>query len=194
MGRTGRDPLADPRLAKIRKTGWSLPLRATLSLSTHVMSTKAKLPVLVLILLITLGIGAIGAWVTAPAIPSWYAALNKPSFNPPNWLFAPVWSALYCLMSVAIWLAWRRAPGSQASLLLTVYGIQLAANLLWSILFFAGHLPSLALADCLLLTILIAWMIRLSGKASRLAGWLLVPYLLWVSFAALLNAAIIALN
>jgi tryptophan-rich sensory protein len=131
---------------------------------------------------------------TAPNIAGWYAGLTKPAFNPPNWIFGPVWSLLYAVMSVAAWLAWRSAPGKQANRILVIYALQLGVNLLWSVLFFGLHLPVLALIDCLVLLVLIILMAWFYGRFSALAGWLLLPYGLWVSFASLLNAAIVYLN
>ncbi|HVJ35217.1 MAG TPA: TspO/MBR family protein [Terriglobia bacterium] len=153
-----------------------------------------KILALVLILAATFGVGAVGAWVTAPNIPEWYESLNKPNFNPPNWLFAPIWSALYLLVSIAIWLAWQSAPAARRLGLLAIYGGHLALNMLWSIFFFAMHLPLLAYIDCLLLALVIAWMMVRFRRVNRFAAWLLAPYLLWVAFATLLNIAIVLLN
>lgn len=158
------------------------------------ISRTRKILALALILAATFGVGAIGAWVTAPSIPEWYESLNKPNFNPPNWLFAPIWSALYLLVSIAIWLAWQSAPAARRLALLAIYGGQLALNMLWSILFFAMHLPLLAYVDCLVLALVIAWMMVRFRRVNRFAAWLLAPYLLWVAFATLLNIAIVLLN
>jgi tryptophan-rich sensory protein len=150
--------------------------------------------VLAAILAISFTIAALGGWVTAPAIPTWYAGLAKPSFNPPDWIFGPVWTALYLMMSISAWLAWRAAPPAGKAGILLLYGVQLGVNLLWSILFFALHLPLLALIDCLALLGLIGAMVVSFRRQSSLAAWMLVPYGLWVSFACLLNAAIVQLN
>ncbi|HVI91168.1 MAG TPA: TspO/MBR family protein [Dongiaceae bacterium] len=153
-----------------------------------------RIAALAFILAVTFGIGAVGGWVTAPNIPGWYENLNKPNFNPPNWLFAPVWSALYFVISIAAWLAWQAAPATQRLSLLAIYGGQLVLNMLWSIFFFALHQPLLAYVDCLLLAATIAWMMVRFRRVNRLAGWLIFPYLLWVAFATLLNIAIVLLN
>jgi len=142
----------------------------------------------------TFAIAAIGGWLTAPSIPDWYAGLTKPSFNPPNNLFGPVWSLLYLMMSIAAWLAWRSASGGERSRILLIYVGQLAVNLFWSALFFNLHLTLAALADCLTLLILIIWMSFFFGRFNRTAGWLLLPYIVWVAFACFLNGSIVMLN
>jgi tryptophan-rich sensory protein len=142
----------------------------------------------------TFAVAALGSWLTMPSIHGWYAGLAKPSFNPPDSLFGPVWSALYFLMSMAVWLAWRSAPPVWRLRVLLIYIAQLALNLFWSILFFALHLPLLALIDCLALLAAIVWAISVFRQFSPTAGWLLMPYAIWVAFACLLNGAIIHLN
>lgn len=124
----------------------------------------------------------------------WYASLDKPSWNPPNWIFGPVWSVLYLTIAVAGWLAWdrrgpRRAPGAWAA-----YAGQLLGNGLWSWLFFGLHLPGWALVDLALLWVFIVLTIVWLWKIRPLAGAILVPYLLWVTFAGFLNAALWRLN
>ena len=125
---------------------------------------------------------------------SWYETLVKPAWTPPNWLFGPVWTALYIMIAVSGWLIWRQAETSHVRLALIVFAAQLALNSLWSWLFFGLQRPDLALIDILLLEGAIAWMIVLFWPLSRLAGALLIPYLIWVSFATLLNAALWRLN
>lgn len=142
---------------------------------------------------IALGIGAVGSFFTTPEIPAWYATLNKPSFNPPNWVFAPVWTTLYVMMAVAAWLVWRTHK-PETHYALTVYGVQLALNFFWSILFFRLHSPGLALIDILAMWLAIATTIALFWPIDWRAGALLVPYLAWVSYATALNAAIWVLN
>jgi tryptophan-rich sensory protein len=142
----------------------------------------------------TFAIAAIGGWVTAPNIASWYDQLAKPSFNPPDWLFGPVWWLLYLLMSIGTWLAWRSAPERDRRPLLILYAVQLAINLLWSILFFGLHLPVLAFADCLLLLAATVTLMIFCGRFNSPAAWLLLPYPLWVAFASVLNGAIVLLN
>jgi len=147
--------------------------------------------------LIPLVIGLFGSFFTSGAIPTWYAGLNKPFFNPPNWIFAPVWTLLYILIGISIYLIWtgRENKGKVSKkTVLIVFGIQLFLNLLWSVLFFGNHLISLAFADIILLWISILVNIYFCWKISKKSAWLLLPYLLWVSFASVLNFAILILN
>ena len=137
--------------------------------------------------------GAIGSWATYRNVREWYPSLVKPAWNPPNWLFAPVWTTLYVLMGVAIWRAWR-AGGPAASPLVRVYFVQLLLNALWSVLFFGLKQPAWALADIGVLWILLAWLQAGLWRADRVAGGLWLPYLLWVTFATALNVAIVRLN
>lgn len=134
--------------------------------------------------------GLAGTVFTAQAIPEWYALLNKPSFSPPNWLFGPVWITLYLMMGTAAWLVWRR-EGIGA---LRVFWVQLALNALWTPLFFGLQNPLAGLVCIVLMWLAIAWTIVGFWRVSRLAALLLVPYLIWVSFATVLNAAIYVLN
>ena len=124
---------------------------------------------------------------------AWYAALAKPSWTPPGWLFAPVWSVLYLAIGVAGWLVWR-AGGRGAVVPLAIWLAQLAANAAWSWLFFGRHRPGGALADIAVLLVLILAFIVAARPWSRGAAWLFVPYAAWVLFAASLNAAIVRLN
>jgi tryptophan-rich sensory protein len=138
-------------------------------------------------LLIAFLAGAVGAIASADAA-SFYVQLSRPTWAPPAWVFGPVWSVLYALMGVAAWLVWR-SPGSK-SMALALFGAQLVANALWSWLFFAWHHGALAAVEVLLLLALIAATVAAFWRASRLAAMLLVPYLLWVGFAAVLTWAI----
>ncbi len=134
-----------------------------------------------------------GSVVTTPQIGSWYSTLTKPSWNPPSWIFGPVWTVLYCMMAVAAWLVWRKEPGGFSPPLRWFY-LQLALNAVWSPLFFGLHRPGLALVDLVLLWGAIAVTTFIFWKRSTLAGALFVPYLAWVSFASTLNFAIWRLN
>ena len=142
---------------------------------------------------INIAISALGGWATAASVGTWYQALAKPAFNPPDWIFAPVWSALYLMIAIAGWRVWRRGSGD-ARLALTVYAVQLALNLAWSFVFFGARLigPALAVIAALLAAILANAF--LFWRIDRAAGALLVPYAAWVSFAAVLNAALWRLN
>ena len=124
----------------------------------------------------------------------WYERLNKPRWRPPNRLFAPVWTLLYAMIALAGWLVWQRAGFTAAMLPLSIYGLQLVLNAGWSPLFFGLHRPDLGFADIVLLWLSIVATIALFAAIHLGAAVLLVPYLLWVTFAALLNFAIWRLN
>jgi len=145
-------------------------------------------------LVVCFGASAIGSAATISEINGWYAGLEKPSFNPPNWIFGPVWSVLFFSMAVAAWLVWRRFGFAGAKAALVVFLVQLVANVIWSVLFFGMHSPRMAFYWICLLWVLIATTILLFWLKSRLAGGLLVPYLTWVSFAGVLNFWIWQLN
>ena len=124
----------------------------------------------------------------------WYASLEKPSWNPPSWIFGPVWSLLYTLMAVAAWLVWRQGGWTARRKELSWYGIQLLLNAAWTPVFFGLHLPALALVNLILLNLAVAITIITFFRATKTAGWLLVPYQLWLLFAAVLNATLWWLN
>ena len=138
--------------------------------------------------------GACG-WIGAQFEPgAWHAALSKPAWNPPNWVFAPVWTTLYLLIAVAGWRAWRERPTGSTRNTKVFWVLQLVLNGLWSWLFFGLHEPLWALVDIILLLIAITGFIWASFKHDRIAAWLFAPYLLWVAFATALNTAIWWLN
>jgi translocator protein len=147
-----------------------------------------------LLVLLALVVGGSSGFITAESIPGWYAGLNKPWFNPPNWLFGPVWTVLYVLMGVAGGTVWSTAPGPQRTRAMALWVLQLALNALWSIVFFGLKTPGLALAEILLLLLSIALCMRAFRGLHPWAHLLLVPYVLWVSFASVLNGAIWWLN
>lgn len=140
--------------------------------------------------------GAIGSVFTVTSLDSWYANLVKPSFNPPGWVFGPVWTLLYTLMGIAAWLVWKRGSlsGPPVRGALTLFLLQLALNALWSVLFFGLKSPLLALVDIAALLAAIVATIAVFRPISPAAAWLMTPYLAWVAFAAILNAAIWRLN
>lgn len=138
-------------------------------------------------LLVTFAAAAVGAVASVDAA-SFYAQLSKPSWAPPAWVFGPVWSGLYALMGIAAWLVWR-SPGSKA-VALGLFGAQLAANALWSWLFFAWHRGALAAVEVLVLLVLIVATMVAFWRSSRPAALLLLPYLLWVGFASALTWAV----
>lgn len=145
-------------------------------------------------ILIPLAIGGISGFATASSISDWYVSLNKPSFNPPNYLFAPVWTCLYLLMGISLFLIWKSPEGKDRANALIVFTIQISLNFIWSFLFFKFRLPGLALIEIGLLWISILAMIIVFSRISKPAAYLQIPYLFWVSFAAILNAAIWRLN
>jgi len=136
--------------------------------------------------------GAIGGLATGAGVKTWYPTLIKPWFTPPGWLFGPVWTALYLLMGVAVGLVWHKSTG--INLALVLFAAQLVLNILWSFFFFYLHAPALALVDILLLEIAVFIALVLFWRIVALAGILLLPYLIWVSFATVLNASIVWLN
>jgi benzodiazapine receptor len=140
-------------------------------------------------LVLTLGGGTLIGLATLPG--EWYAGLAKPPFNPPNWIFAPVWTLLYVLIAVAGYRSWQRGPRAPAT---TLWFVQLALNFLWSPVFFGLHRPAAALAIVAALLVAILAFIVVSWRGDRVAALLFAPYAAWVAFATLLNAAIVALN
>lgn len=142
---------------------------------------------------ICLAAGLIGGIFTAPAITSgWYSALNKPFFTPPSWLFGPVWTILYLLMGLALFLVLKtKKPARKAK---AAFAIQLSLNVLWSALFFGLRSPITGLLGIIALWLAIAFTIKEFFLVSKKAGWLLIPYIGWVSIAALLNLAVVLLN
>lgn len=147
---------------------------------------------LIISLLIPLIIGFFGSVFTMNSVSTWYAELNKPFFNPPGWIFAPVWTLLYIMIGISIYLTWTSKENKKKTFI--VFGVQLFLNFIWSILFFGNHLIGLAFADIFLLWIAIIFNIYFCYKISKKSAYLLIPYLLWVSFASILNLAIWILN
>jgi tryptophan-rich sensory protein len=139
--------------------------------------------------------GLIGSIFTMPAIPTWYETLAKPSFTPPNWLFAPAWVTLYVLMGVAVFLVWRKGSGiKNVKAALITFLVQLVLNVLWSAIFFGAKSLVGGAVVIVLLWIAILFTILRFFKISTVAGGLLIPYILWVTFASALNISILALN
>jgi translocator protein len=136
----------------------------------------------------------IGSLFTDPEIGGWYARIAKPSWTPPNSVFGPVWSALYLMMAVAAWLVWREEGLAGAKWPLALFAVQLVFNALWSILFFGQHRIGLAFADIILLWCAILLTLLFFWRVSALAGALMLPYLLWVTYASALNYTIWKLN
>jgi translocator protein len=142
-------------------------------------------------IILTLLVGIIGSIFTKTGPGTWYSQLVKPSFNPPGWIFAPVWTILYILMGIALYLAIKNKVGSKA---IKIFAIQLALNLLWSILFFGLNSTILASIEIIILLGFIIWTIKAFWKKSRTSSYLLIPYALWVTFATILTLTIYFLN
>jgi len=139
--------------------------------------------------------GIIGSVFTTSAIPTWFAGLKKPSFNPPSWLFGPVWITLYTMMGVSLYLVWqKRVEIKMVWPAVIFFLIHLAVNASWSIIFFGQKNPGMAFATIILLWLMIVISIALFYRINKTAGLLLIPYLLWVSFASILNYNIWKLN
>ena len=147
-----------------------------------------NLPRLIFSIGICLLAGGLGIIFTTSAIPTWYATLNKPFFSPPNFVFAPVWTTLYILMGISLYLVWAKGWVP------TIFWIQLVLNTVWSIIFFGMRNPLLALVDVAILWLAIILTIKAFNKINKLAANLLYPYLVWVSFASILNLFIVMLN
>jgi len=124
----------------------------------------------------------------------WYVLLNKPTWNPPGWIFGPVWTVLYIMMAVSAWLVWQRGGFSAQRRPLTLFLVQLALNAFWTPLFFGVHQLGIAFAEIIVLWIAIIATLLAFRRVSTIAAWLLVPYLLWVSFAAVLNGTLWRMN
>lgn len=153
-----------------------------------------ELPALLLSILLAQAAGIIGSVFTVQSIPTWYAALDKPFFSPPNWIFGPVWITLYCMMGVAAYLVWRHRKELGARKALYLYAGHLVVNTLWSTVFFGAQQIGPAFGVITILWVMILALIVHFYVYNRWASLLLVPYVLWVTFAALLNAALWFLN
>lgn len=157
------------------------------------MKSSRWLP-LAMFLLLAFIAALVGTMATNSSVDTWYRTLQKPAWNPPDWLFAPVWTLLYIAMSVAAWRVWRVGSAADARRTVRLFGAQLALNALWSILFFGLQRPGAALIDVIVLWLVLIRLYVRFRSVDRVAGWLWTPYVLWVSYAALLNAAIWELN
>lgn len=158
------------------------------------MTSVRSLAALIIAVGTCLLVGVSASLVTATSVREWYPHIEKPTWTPPDSAFGPVWSLLYLLMGVAAYLVWRDSTGVARRRALLIFALQLALNGVWSVLFFGLHSPGWAALEISLLWSAIVATLLAFGRVSRAATWLLVPYLLWVSFAAALNFAIWNLN
>jgi benzodiazapine receptor len=146
-------------------------------------------------IIVCLAVGFLGSLATRPAIPEWYAGLVKPAFNPPNWVFGPVWTVLYLLMGIALFLVWRLGLDTRGvKTAVVLFLVQLALNALWSWVFFGWHQLGWSFAVIVALWVFILLTMLRFFPLLKAAAWLLVPYLVWVSFASVLNFSIWRLN
>jgi len=141
-----------------------------------------------------LALGAIAGMFTSQSIPEWYATLNQPSFNPPNWIFGPVWTTLYLLMGISLFLIWKQDASKQRNTAIVVFLIQLLLNFAWSFIFFYFNMIGFALVEIVVLWISIVTMMVLFYKIKPIASYINIPYLMWVTFATVLNASYYLLN
>lgn len=156
--------------------------------------SRSNIIKLTISLLMPLSVGAVAGMFTSQAVPTWYASLNRPSFSPPNWVFGPVWTSLYILLGLSFFLIWKENPSKQRNYAIIVFSIQMLLNFAWSFIFFYFNMIGAALIEIILLWFSIVAMIHLSYKIKPIAAYLNIPYLLWVSFAAILNAGYYFLN
>ncbi|MEO0089749.1 MAG: TspO/MBR family protein [candidate division WOR-3 bacterium] len=154
-----------------------------------------KILKLLLSILICQVAGILGSIFTTPAIPTWYLQLNKPPFTPPNWLFAPAWTTLFLLMGISLYLVWNQGwENKQVKKAILIFAIQLILNILWSFIFFTLKSLLFAFIEIIILWIAILLTIINFQKVSKPSAYLLLPYLLWVSFASVLNFSLLTLN
>jgi tryptophan-rich sensory protein len=158
------------------------------------MTVTTRWTGLAIFIAVCLGAGGLGAIATTPEIDGWYRTLAKPAWNPPDSVFGPVWTTLYVLMAIAAWVVWNQEGGKAAGTPLKLFGVQLALNVAWSWIFFGVHQPGWAFVEIVILWLAILASTVAFFRRSKIAGWLLMPYLAWVSFAAVLNFSIWRLN
>ena len=153
-----------------------------------------KIIKLLFLIIVCEGVGFLGTIFTIPSIQGWYMTLQKAPFNPPPWVFGPIWTTLYFLMALSLFLVLQKKLKKQRSFLMILFSIQLALNFFWSVIFFGLHLPLAAFIEIIFLWISIALLIIDFWKFSKLAAILLIPYLCWVSVASTLNLFVVLLN
>jgi len=145
-------------------------------------------------IILPLSLGAIAGMFTSQSVPEWYATLNRPSFNPPNWIFGPVWTTLYILMGISFFLIWKQEASKERNRAILFFMLQLLLNFAWSFIFFYFNMIGLALVEIVLLWISIVLMLVVFYKIKPIASYINIPYLLWVTFATVLNASYYILN
>jgi tryptophan-rich sensory protein len=145
-------------------------------------------------LLLPLGIGCVAGMFTTEAIPTWYATLNQPSFNPPSWVFGPVWTILYIILGISLFLIWELPPSKERRQAILIFMVQLLLNFCWSFFFFYFKIIGIALIDIVVLWVMIKYMLVRFHKIKPSAAYINIPYVLWVTFATVLNAAYFFLN
>ena len=155
------------------------------------MMTKNKYLSLLIIIFFTFSASLIGSFVTSSLKEPWYSQIILPSFNPPSWVFGPVWTTLYVFMSVAAWSAWKKVSDKK---ILQIYFIHLFFNSLWSVIFFGFHQIFIALIDLGIIIIFIIWLMKIYYQVNKISFLLMIPYLLWSSYALILNGTIFYLN
>ena len=153
--------------------------------------TKNKYLSLGLILLVTFLASGIGSFVTSSFKEPWYSEILLPSFNPPSWVFGPVWTTLYIFMSIAAWLVWQQISDKK---IIQIYFVHLFFNSIWSVIFFGFHQIFFALIDLGIILVFIIWLMRIYYQVNKISFLLMTPYLLWSSYALILNGAIFYLN
>ena len=156
--------------------------------------TTKSLLALAVFVVVCFAAAGIGGVATSKTVGTWYKSLEKPSWTPPAWLFGPVWTALYLMMAVAAWLVWRRRQAVDVRWPLILFTLQLVLNATWSWLFFALKSPGIAFLELVALWCAILCTLVLFWRTTALSGWLMLPYLLWTTFALALNLAIWRLN
>jgi len=157
------------------------------------MTTKKIIP-LITCLAIPLLVGGISGWLTAGETNTWYQTINKPPFNPPNWIFGPVWTTLYILMGISLFMIWDSPKSAERQRAMVVFSIQLFLNFCWSLIFFKLHMLFGAVVEIIALWLMIIYMLLCFSRVKPLAAYLNIPYLLWVSFASVLSTATWWLN
>ncbi len=158
------------------------------------MMKNASLLKFLVSIVLPLSVGAIAGIATAQSIPEWYTTLNRPVFNPPNWIFGPVWTTLYVLMGISLFLIWKQDVSKKRNVAIFIFFFQLLLNFAWSFIFFYFKMIGFALIEIILLWINIVAMLVLFYKIKPVASYINIPYLLWVTFATVLNASYYYLN